>query len=241
MDAVEKFDPTRGVAFSTYAVKAIYRRIIREEMFHNREFAQYIGSKDKLSIIEEIQSQFQMDLKRKPTAEEISSMLGVSLKSTKNLLELQQLHQKESIEGIRENKEETERKFDTRIDSDGQVEIENGSYIDEDGVTVISSTLSSLKSNPIENAEIDDIKEIINKILTTLTPREEKVIRLRFGLDGNTPKTLEETGEIFDVTRERIRKIEAKALRKLRHPYRAKSLRDYIGDSHEDGENSFMI
>ena len=241
MDAVEKFDPTRGVAFSTYAVKAIYRRIIREEMFHNREFAQYIGSKDKLSIIEEIQSQFQMDLKRKPTAEEISSMLGVSLKSTKNLLELQQLHQKESIEGIRENKEETERKFDTRIDSDGQVEIENGSYIDEDGVTVISSTLSSLKSNPIENAEIDDIKEIINKILTTLTPREEKVIRLRFGLDGNTPKTLEETGEIFDATRERIRKIEAKALRKLRHPYRAKSLRDYIGDSHEDGENSFMI
>ena len=241
MDAVEKFDPTRGVAFSTYAVKAIYRRIIREEMFHNREFAQYIGSKDKLSIIEEIQSQFQMDLKRKPTAEEISSMLGVSLKSTKNLLELQQLHQKESIEGIRENKEETERKFDTRIDSDGQVEIENGSYIDEDGVTVISSTLSSLKSNPIENAEIDDIKEIINKILTTLTPREEKVIRLRFGLDGNTPKTLEETGEIFDATRERIRQIEAKALRKLRHPYRAKSLRDYIGDSHEDVENSFMI
>lgn len=236
INAVDRYDPSRGTAFSTYAVKAIYRRIISEVMLYNREFGQAIRTNEQLSMIEEIKDSM-LNAQEVPTPEIIAEIMGVSLESVKELLDLQRMHEKGSLDEIKHDPKQEATAFNER----GQVEINEGVYVDADGVTIISSTLGErYKGNPVTETEINELKETINKVLKTLTPREEALLRYRFGLDGGAPKTLVETGEEFNVSTSRAGQIVAKALRKLRHPRRSKNFitgAGFIGDEYQEDEN----
>ncbi|OGS04577.1 MAG: hypothetical protein A3G41_08000 [Elusimicrobia bacterium RIFCSPLOWO2_12_FULL_59_9] len=201
MKAVEKFEYKRGFKFSTYATWWIRQSINRAIADQARTIRIPVHMKELVSKLMKVTRRYRQEFGRDPKIEEYSKHLHLSMDRVKNVLKIMQ----EPISLATPIGEEEESHLEDFIE-------------DKTGVAPSHSAVSYLRRKEVE------------KVLSTLTDREAKILKLRFGLDSGYPRTLEEVGRIFKVTRERVRQIEAKAIRKLRHPSRSKSLRDYTED-----------
>jgi len=199
MKAVDKFEYRRGYKFSTYATWWIRQAITRSIADQARTIRIPVHMIETINKLNRISRQMLQEMGREPTAEELAKVMEMPEDKVRKVLKIA----KEPIS------------METPIGDDEDSHL--GDFIED--LNILS---------PVETATTTGLTDTVTKVLGGLTPREAKVLRMRFGIDMNTDHTLEEVGKQFDVTRERIRQIEAKALRKLRHPTRSEQLRSFL-------------
>ena len=202
MKAVEKFEYKRGFKFSTYATWWIRQSINRAIADQSRTIRIPVHMKELISKLMKVAKKYRQEYGREPTVEEYAKKLQISLDKVKSALKIM------------------------------QEPVSLATPIGEDEDSSLEDFIEDRYATPPSNSVVDILrKREVNKILSTLSEREAKILKLRFGIDTGYPRTLEEVGRIFRVTRERVRQIEAKAIRKLRHPSRSKLIKDYLNNS----------
>jgi RNA polymerase primary sigma factor len=207
MKAVDKFEYRRGYKFSTYATWWIRQAITRSIADQARTIRIPVHMIETINKLNRIQRQMLQEMGREPTPEELGKRMGMPEDKILKVLKIA----KEPIS------------TETPIGDDDDSHL--GDFIEDPNV-----------QSPIDAATMEGLREATRRILAGLTPREAKVLRMRFGIEMNTDHTLEEVGKQFDVTRERIRQIEAKALRKLRQPSRAEQLKSFLEEEKGEGK-----